>query len=101
MRRSKRAANGVRSLAKLFWWFNQGAEVDVSVTPKPHYGADGNKAFDILSYPRIGAERDRQEEAGAVSVREFLGPDGGLALHAMDRPLCRGSVADVPLGRRS
>src|SRR5688500_9055922 len=35
--------------AKLFWWFNQGAAVDVSVTPKPHYGSDGNKAFDILA----------------------------------------------------
>src|SRR5271163_2678737 len=37
--------------AKLFWWFNQGADVDISVTPKPHYGADGNKAFDVLSTP--------------------------------------------------
>src|SRR5439155_1516986 len=33
--------------AKLFWWFNQGAAVDVSVTPKPHYAVDGNKAFGI------------------------------------------------------
>src|SRR5258706_7115187 len=32
-------------VAKLFWWFNQGAAVDISVTPKPYYGADGNKAF--------------------------------------------------------
>src|SRR6266446_4989250 len=23
--------------AKLFWWFNQGASVGISVTPKPHY----------------------------------------------------------------
>src|SRR5947209_12284832 len=23
--------------AKLFWWFNQGAAVDLSVTPKPYY----------------------------------------------------------------
>src|ERR1051326_3216388 len=37
--------------AKLFWWFNQGAAVDFSVTPKPHYGADGNKVFDILTDP--------------------------------------------------
>src|SRR5205823_13114012 len=37
--------------AKLFWWFNQGAAVDVSVTPKPHYGTDGNKVFDILTTP--------------------------------------------------
>src|SRR5262245_59871482 len=33
--------------AKIFWWFNQGAVVDLSITPKPHYGADGSKAFDI------------------------------------------------------
>ena len=37
--------------AKLFWWFNQGAAVDFSVTPKPHYGIDGNKVFDIQSTP--------------------------------------------------
>src|SRR3989440_4310779 len=36
--------------AKLFWWFNQGAAVDISITPKPYYAADGNKAFG-LSYP--------------------------------------------------
>src|SRR5215831_21114470 len=43
--------------AKLFWWFNQGAAVDLSVTPKPHYGADGNKVFDILSTPDDLARR--------------------------------------------
>src|SRR5437870_1736462 len=37
--------------AKLFWWFNQGAAVDVSVTPKPWYGADGSKAFGIFGTP--------------------------------------------------
>src|SRR3954454_2895503 len=37
--------------AKLFWWFNQGAAVDYSVTPKPSYGADGNKAFGITGTP--------------------------------------------------
>src|SRR5262249_34439711 len=49
----RRAAERGRAFrcAKLFWWFNQGAAVDVSVTPKPHYGADGNKAFDILGTP--------------------------------------------------
>src|SRR5262245_30473244 len=45
----RRAAESRRPFrcAKLFWWFNQGAAVDVSVTPKPHYGADGRKAFDV------------------------------------------------------
>src|SRR5437763_1849788 len=43
--------------AKLFWWFNQGAADDLSVTPKPHYGADGNKAFDIQTDPQPWAHR--------------------------------------------
>src|SRR5437762_1703027 len=42
--------------AKLFWWFNQGAAVDISVTPKPHYAVDGNKAFGIVSTPPSIAE---------------------------------------------
>src|SRR5437868_6086333 len=37
--------------AKLFWWFNQGAAVDISVTPKPHYGIDGSKVFGIHGTP--------------------------------------------------
>src|SRR5437879_5903905 len=37
--------------AKLFWWFNQGAAVDIGVTPKPHYAVDGNKAFGITGTP--------------------------------------------------
>src|SRR5947209_19778827 len=43
--------------AKLFWWFNQGAAVDLSVTPKPYYGADGNKVFGILGTPDGLTER--------------------------------------------
>src|SRR5262245_34819441 len=42
--------------AKLFWWFNQGAAVDISVTPKPHYGADGNKAFGVQTTPPLLAD---------------------------------------------
>src|SRR5438094_2737271 len=49
--------------AKLFWWFNQGADVDVSVTPRPHYGADGNKAFGISGAPE-GLTRRLEAELG-------------------------------------
>jgi predicted AlkP superfamily pyrophosphatase or phosphodiesterase len=42
--------------AKLFWWFNQGAAVDTSVTPKPWYGLDGDKVFDISTTPPARAE---------------------------------------------
>ncbi len=63
--------------AKLFWWFNQGAAVDISVTPKPHYGADGNKAFDILANPDGLAER-LKNRIGAFPFPTFWGPMAGL-----------------------
>src|SRR5271155_3619330 len=64
--------------AKLFWWFNQGADVDISVTPKPHYGADGNKAFDIQSTPDILAE-SLKKKLGPFPFPSFWGPMAGLA----------------------
>lgn len=67
--------------AKLFWWFNQGAAVDVSVTPKPHYGADGNKAFDILSTPDDLANR-LKAKLGAFPFASFWGPLAGLPCSA-------------------
>ena len=63
--------------AKLFWWFNQGAPVDISVTPKPHYGADGSKAFGITGTPPelcAGLER----ELGPFPFHAFWGPMAGL-----------------------
>ena len=75
----RRAAERGRSLtaAKLFWWFNQGAAVDISVTPKPHYGADGNKAFDILTHPEDLGER-LKAKLGAFPFPSFWGPMAGL-----------------------
>ncbi len=64
--------------AKLFWWFNQGADVAISVTPKPHYGADGNKAFDILSTPFELAGR-LKKTLGPFPFATFWGPMAGLA----------------------
>ncbi len=74
-----RAARQGRSFrcAKLFWWFNQGAPVDVSVTPKPHYGADGNKAFDVLSTPEHIAI-DLKKKLGPFPFAGFWGPMAGL-----------------------
>ena len=63
--------------AKLFWWFNQGAAVDISLTPKPYYGADGNKAFGIAGTP---AELPAKLEAelGRFPFPAFWGPMAGL-----------------------
>ena len=64
--------------AKLFWWFNQGAAVDISVTPKPYYGADGNKAFGIHGTP-LGLTDRLEAAARPVSLlRRFWGPMAGL-----------------------
>jgi predicted AlkP superfamily pyrophosphatase or phosphodiesterase len=62
--------------AKLFWWFNQGAAVDYSVTPKPHYAVDGNKAFGITGEPpdlSVFLERD----LGPFPFPQFWGPMAG------------------------
>src|SRR5205807_436864 len=64
-------------VAKLFWWFNQGAAVDIGVTPKPYYAADGNKAFGIHGTP--AGLTDRLERAlGPFPFPSFWGPRAGL-----------------------
>jgi predicted AlkP superfamily pyrophosphatase or phosphodiesterase len=62
--------------AKLFWWFNQGAAVDISVTPKPHYAADGNKAFGIWGEPPDWPAR-LEQELGRFPFPSFWGPTAG------------------------
>ena len=66
------------SAMKLFWWFNQGAAVDFSVTPKPHYGADGNKRFAVASVPEDLARR-AEKALGRFPFPAFWGPNAGLA----------------------
>jgi predicted AlkP superfamily pyrophosphatase or phosphodiesterase len=63
--------------AKLFWWFNQGADVEISVTPKPYYGADGNKAFGITGAPDGLCER-LEASLGRFPFHTFWGPGAGL-----------------------
>ena len=68
--------HGIRT-AKLFWWFNQGAAVDLALTPKPHYGADGSKAFDVQSYPEAWAGK-LVAKLGRFPFQSFWGPMAGL-----------------------
>src|SRR4029079_18859574 len=49
-RRAEERGRAFKS-AKLFWWCNQGAAVDISITPKPWYGVDGNKVFGVTGTP--------------------------------------------------
>lgn len=60
--------------AKLFWWFNQGSSARWSATPKPHYGCDGTKVFDILDR----TDCDLVRRLGPFPFFNFWGPQAGL-----------------------
>ncbi|MEM9943223.1 MAG: nucleotide pyrophosphatase/phosphodiesterase family protein [Planctomycetota bacterium] len=60
--------------AKMFWWFNQGSGVRYSATPKPHYGSDGSKVFDILDF----TECQLTGQLGPFPFFSFWGPSAGL-----------------------
>jgi len=63
--------------AKLFWWWNMGAAVDWSLTPRPYYPADGRKVLATYSWPT--AFREAVEgELGPFPFFDFWGPKAGL-----------------------
>lgn len=76
-KRQAAAAGKPFRVAKLFWWFNQGAAVDISVTPKPHYGADGNKVFGIQGTPD-GLTVRLEKKLEPFPFQTFWGPMAGL-----------------------
>ena len=82
--------------AKLFWWFNQGADVDIAVTPKPHYGADGNKIFDITASP-TGLATRLKEKLGPFPFPSFWGPMAGLPATQWIACCAAEILADQPL----
>ena len=63
--------------ARMFWWFNRGSNCRYAVTPKPHYGSDGSKAFDILSDPPELAGF-LEGRLGKFPFHGFWGPRAGL-----------------------
>ncbi|WP_254512995.1 alkaline phosphatase family protein [Anatilimnocola floriformis] len=63
--------------AKLFWQFNQGSDCEISVTPKPYYGADGSKAFGITGTP-VGLSDRLEKQLGPFPFSAFWGPMAGL-----------------------
>ncbi len=63
--------------AKLFWWWNLGAAVDLSITPRPFYPADGRKILAVYSDPpEFGEATER--DLGPFPFFEFWGPRSGL-----------------------
>ncbi|QDT08720.1 nucleotide pyrophosphatase/phosphodiesterase family protein [Planctomycetes bacterium K23_9] len=60
--------------AKMFWWFNQSSSAKYSATPKPHYGCDGSKVFDVLDHTQC----DLTKQLGPFPFFSFWGPGAGL-----------------------
>jgi len=64
--------------ARLFWWNNMYSTVDYSLTPRPIYGADGSKVFDVTSRP-LSIRDEIKAELGPFPFPSFWGPASGIA----------------------
>ena len=73
-----RAEDPSFTCANMFWWFNMYSSVDVSVTPRPMYPADGRKLPDVYTSP--ASLRDRlQQQLGTFPLFDFWGPRASIA----------------------
>jgi predicted AlkP superfamily pyrophosphatase or phosphodiesterase len=72
-----RAENPGFRVANLFWWYNMGSTVDIAVTPRPIYCADGAKFFDIASYPQH-LRPALKAALGDFPFHTFWGPKAGI-----------------------
>ncbi len=63
--------------AQLFWWYNMYAQVDVAVTPRPMYLADGRKMPDIHTHP-AGLRDELQGALGEFPLFRFWGPGADI-----------------------
>jgi predicted AlkP superfamily pyrophosphatase or phosphodiesterase len=64
--------------AKIFWWWNLGARVDWSITPRPFYPSDGRKILAVYGSPTEYAA-DLERDLGPFPFFDFWGPKSGLA----------------------
>jgi predicted AlkP superfamily pyrophosphatase or phosphodiesterase len=63
--------------AKLFWWYNMYSSVDIAVTPRPQYPADGRKLPDVYTHP-AELSRELQDRLGTFPLFQFWGPRAGI-----------------------
>ena len=75
--RLKKEHNGF-TCANSFWWYNMYSSVDYSMTPRPHYPADGSKVLDLYSTP-TGLHQKIEQEIGQFPFFNFWGPKAGIA----------------------
>ncbi|MEW6983608.1 alkaline phosphatase family protein [Colwelliaceae bacterium 6471] len=65
------------SCANSFWWYNMYSSVDYSMTPRPHYPADGRKILDLYSYP-AQFHYQIEESIGKFPFFNFWGPKADI-----------------------
>lgn len=63
--------------ANICWWFNMHSNVDVAVTPRPIYCADGRKLPDCYTQP-MGWRDDLQAKLGPFPLFQFWGPGASI-----------------------
>jgi predicted AlkP superfamily pyrophosphatase or phosphodiesterase len=63
--------------AKIFWWWNLGASVDWSITPRPFYPSDGRKIVAVYGHPSSYAA-ELELDLGRFPFFDFWGPKSGL-----------------------
>jgi predicted AlkP superfamily pyrophosphatase or phosphodiesterase len=75
--RARAAGRPQPTVANSFWWFNMGSGVDVAVTPRPQYRADGRKVPDCWTHP-AGLRDELQRELGPFPLFRFWGPGASI-----------------------
>ncbi len=63
--------------ANVCWWFAMNSSVDVTVTPRPIYKADGRKLPDCYTQP-AGWRDELQAELGRFPLFQFWGPGASI-----------------------
>lgn len=63
--------------ANSFWWYNMYSSVDYSMTPRPHYMADGSKILDLYSKPE-NLHQSIERKIGKFPFFNFWGPKAGI-----------------------
>ena len=73
-----RRLNSSFTCANLFWWYNMYSTVDIGVTPRPMYTADGRKIPDCYTKPDSLREK-LTSQLGSFPLFKFWGPATNIA----------------------
>ncbi len=64
-------------VANICWWYAMGADVDLTVTPRPIYRADGRKDQDCYTYPPA-LHDELESRFGPFPLFTYWGPGAGI-----------------------